>query len=279
MMANGLTSQVCHVRQHHCMLPRELRWEEVAPPQKLDRHSRLARTSSWCPMESAFHNACHSIKHYTKLPITNYYENNEAAGTGTLPLMQHQWLRAWICNHVLKTTLVYLNRDNPVVIQTDASKYGLSVALLQDGCQISFAVKSLNDVKSRYTSTERQYLIVCYGMGEIPSIYLWETFHHTTWPLVPENNLASHPCHPTQTTKSVPSSEKVQWYNPNIGHARKWYCWLLSRFPVQIPISQREAAPHPHHCIDYVQLSDQCLTIIHGLILCSDVCCLSLLRI
>ena len=70
MMANGLTSWMCHVRQHHCMLPGELRWEEVAPPQKPDRHSRLARTSTQCPMESTFHNAWHSIKEYTKLPIT-----------------------------------------------------------------------------------------------------------------------------------------------------------------------------------------------------------------
>ena len=31
MMVHGLISQVCCVRQHHCMLPRELRWEEVAP--------------------------------------------------------------------------------------------------------------------------------------------------------------------------------------------------------------------------------------------------------
>ena len=45
IMANGLTSCVCHVRQHHCMLPMELRWEEVTPPQTLDRHSRSAGTS------------------------------------------------------------------------------------------------------------------------------------------------------------------------------------------------------------------------------------------
>ena len=41
MMANGLKSRVYHVRQHHCMLLRELR----------------------------FHNAGHSIKCYTKCPM------------------------------------------------------------------------------------------------------------------------------------------------------------------------------------------------------------------
>ena len=35
MMVSGLTRWVCHVRQHPCMLCSELRWEEVAPPQKL----------------------------------------------------------------------------------------------------------------------------------------------------------------------------------------------------------------------------------------------------
>ena len=48
MMASGLTRWVCCMRQHPCLLPRELRWEEVAPPQKLVRDSRLARTNNWC---------------------------------------------------------------------------------------------------------------------------------------------------------------------------------------------------------------------------------------
>ena len=50
MMASGLTRWVCHMRQHPCMLPGELRWEEVDPPQKLVRYSWLARTNNWYTM-------------------------------------------------------------------------------------------------------------------------------------------------------------------------------------------------------------------------------------
>ena len=57
MMANGLTSWVCHVRQHHCMLHSwdGRRWLHL---KKLDRHTRLARTSkSWCSIWSTICNA------------------------------------------------------------------------------------------------------------------------------------------------------------------------------------------------------------------------------
>ena len=41
-------------------------------------------------------------------------------------------LKSWICNTLLRTTLAYYDCTQPLVLQTDASKYGLSAALLQN---------------------------------------------------------------------------------------------------------------------------------------------------
>ena len=55
-----------------------------------------------------------------------------------------QQLKAWICSWVLHTTLAtYYDREKPIASQTDASVYGLSAALLQDSCSITFASKTL----------------------------------------------------------------------------------------------------------------------------------------
>ena len=73
--------------------------------------------------------------------------------------MQHS------CNHLLKTTLTYFNRDKSVIVQTSASEYGIGVALLQNGHPVAFTSKSLTDVESKYANKERVCLSVCYAMA------------------------------------------------------------------------------------------------------------------
>ena len=73
-------------------------------------------------------------------------------------------LEQWICNTLLKTTLAYFDYTKPMVIQTDASEYGLGVALLQDGRPIAFASKTLTDVGTRYANIEGKCLSVCFGL-------------------------------------------------------------------------------------------------------------------
>ena len=36
-----------------------------------------------------------------------------------------QHLKAWICQTLLNATLLYYDKSKPVVVQTEASKYGL----------------------------------------------------------------------------------------------------------------------------------------------------------
>ena len=56
-------------------------------------------------------------------------------------------LKHWICTTLLKTTLAYFDHINPMVLQTDASEYGLRAALLQDGRPIAFVSKTLTGVE------------------------------------------------------------------------------------------------------------------------------------
>ena len=72
-------------------------------------------------------------------------------------------LKSWICNTFLRTTLAYYDHTQPLVLQTDASEYGLSTALIQNNRPNAFASKTLTDVDPRYANIERECLSVCYG--------------------------------------------------------------------------------------------------------------------
>ena len=67
---------------------------------------------------------------------------------------------------LLKTTLAYYDCTKPLVLQTDASEYGLSTALLQNNRPIAFTSKTLTDVETRYTNIERECLSVCFGLEQ-----------------------------------------------------------------------------------------------------------------
>ena len=78
-----------------------------------------------------------------------------------------QCLKAWICQTLLNATLVYYDRAKPVVVQTDASKYGLVATLLQSNCPIAFTRKTLTDVETHYANIEYECLSVCFGLEKL----------------------------------------------------------------------------------------------------------------
>ena len=73
-------------------------------------------------------------------------------------------LKFWVCNMFLKTTLIYYDCTKLLVLQTNASEYGLCVALLQNNRPIAFTSKALTDVETRYANIERECLSVCFGL-------------------------------------------------------------------------------------------------------------------
>ena len=80
-------------------------------------------------------------------------------------------LKSHICNTLLRTTLAYYDHTHPLVLQTNASEYGLSTAL-QNNRPIAFASKTLTDVETRYMNIERECLSVCYGLEKF-HIYIY----------------------------------------------------------------------------------------------------------
>ena len=83
-----------------------------------------------------------------------------------------QQLKQWICKTLLKTTLAYYDRSQPLTIQTDASEYGLGAALLQNNRPIAFAYKTLTDMETRYANIECKCLSVVFGLGKF-HIYIY----------------------------------------------------------------------------------------------------------
>ena len=75
-----------------------------------------------------------------------------------------QCLKAWICQTLLNTMLAYFEQSKLIIVQTDATKYGLSVALIQCSRPIAFASKTLTDVETCYANIERDHLSVCCGL-------------------------------------------------------------------------------------------------------------------
>ena len=75
-----------------------------------------------------------------------------------------QQLKHWFCNTLLKTTLLYYERTQPLTIQTDASEYGLGAALLQNNRPIAFASKTLTDVETKYANIKCKSLSVVFGL-------------------------------------------------------------------------------------------------------------------
>ncbi len=60
--------------------------------------------------------------------------------------------------------LVHYNPQAPLVLQTDASSYGLGAVLLQNGVPVAYASRSLTQTESRYAQIEKELLSVVYGL-------------------------------------------------------------------------------------------------------------------
>ena len=106
-------------------------------------------------------------------------------------------LKSWICNTLLRTTIVSYDHTQPHILQTNASEYDLSTALLQNNRCIASASKTLTDVETRYANTERMPLCILWTW-KFPYICIQQTCHCTTWPQAsgddPEETLFMQHC-------------------------------------------------------------------------------------
>ena len=73
---------------------------------------------------------------------------------------------------MLNVTLAYYDRSKPVIVQTEASEYGLGAALIQSSFPIAFTSKTLTGLEAPYVSIEQECLSVCFQPQEVPQLHL-----------------------------------------------------------------------------------------------------------
>ena len=92
--------------------------------------------------------------------------------------------KAWICHTLLNATLAYYDRAKPVIVQTDASEYGLGTVLIHSSCPIAFASKTLTDIETQYANIEQECLSVCFSLEKFNTyIYGWHVMVQNHKPL------------------------------------------------------------------------------------------------
>ena len=60
--------------------------------------------------------------------------------------------------------LSFYDPDKPLVIQVDSSKDGIGAVLLQDGCPIEFASRTMTSAETKYAQIEKECLAVVFGL-------------------------------------------------------------------------------------------------------------------
>ena len=143
-------------------------------------------------------------------------------------------LKSHICNTLLKTTLSYYDCTQPLVLQTDASEYGLGAALLQNNRPIAFASKTLTDIETRYANIERECLSICYGLEK------FHTYGYGKHVIVqndhkPLEMFQRKPIHAGTTTTSMHASQVTAIRLHYTVHTRSKYG--LGRQIVKIPFT------------------------------------------
>ena len=68
--------------------------------------------------------------------------------------------------------MAYFDTAKPTMLVVDASPVGLGAMLVQDGKVVSYASRSLSDVETRYSQTEREALAILWGCNHF-HIYVY----------------------------------------------------------------------------------------------------------
>ena len=69
-------------------------------------------------------------------------------------------------------TLQFYDPSKPLLLENDASAYGLGAALMQDGKPVSFASRTLTATEQNYAQIDKEMLAIVFGL---------EKFHHWTY--------------------------------------------------------------------------------------------------
>lgn len=99
-------------------------------------------------------------------PLNNLLKKHIAWTWSTSQEKAFNRIKEEICN---ATTLAYYDPKKELLLENDASDYGLGSALMQEGKPIAFASRSLSSSEINYAQIEKEMLAIVYGL---------EKFHH-----------------------------------------------------------------------------------------------------
>lgn len=77
-------------------------------------------------------------------------------------------------------TLTFFDSSKPVLIQTDASKVGISGVLMQEGKIVFLASRKLNPTEQRYSQIEREFLAIVFSLHRFRNFLFGTDFHVQT---------------------------------------------------------------------------------------------------
>ena len=162
---------------------------------------------------------------------------------------------------LLKTILSYYDCAKPLILQTNASEYGLSTALIQNNRPIAFASKTLTDVETRYANIERECLSVVFGL---------EKFHTYIYGrhIIVQNDHKPLEMIQRKPIQAVPPRLqcillKLQKYDYTIQHIPGKDMVLADRLSM-FPSCTENSPIILHHNIQTINFNSECLNIIRG---------------
>ena len=127
------------------------------PPPRSEKELQtfLGMTNFLSPHVPCMSDKSHFLRQHASKQSWNWLPDDD---------IEFEKFKEWLCSYLQTSVLGYYDPKEDVVIQTDASEYGLGAVILQKGKPIAFASKSLTDTESRYANIEREMLAVCFGL-------------------------------------------------------------------------------------------------------------------
>lgn len=93
--------------------------------------------------------------------------------------------------------LAFFDTSKDLILQVDASKYGLGAVMLQEGKPLTYASKSLTDTEISYAQIEKELLAILWGCKRfLQNVYGWHItveFDHKPLKAIIRNPLAAGP--------------------------------------------------------------------------------------
>ena len=134
-MAYSFNSSKCQIRQPHIAF-----YSAVFTAQGMQPDPAKIQALQDFPTPNS------QVNLQSSLGLINYLQPF-IPNLSTKTMFLHKQLAKWDWNPLMDAAFMYYDRCKPVIVQTDASKYGLGAALIQNSCPITFASKMLTDIK------------------------------------------------------------------------------------------------------------------------------------